>query len=95
MLFGVLVEHQEAQLSFCPTFKLCQGAIGEIVVVIPVGMAARIRTDTALVGSQLPGGYQRRDDVYTSPGYEGAEDRVDLEVDLAIGSVVIRHLGGR
>jgi len=71
------------------------GAIGQIIIVIPEGMEARIRTDTALAGSQLPGGYQRQDDVYTSPGYESAENRVDLEVDLAIGSVVIRHLGGR
>lgn len=67
------------------------GAIGQIIVVIPEGMEARVRLDAALVGRQLPSEYQSRDGVYTSPDYAGAENRVDLEVDLAIGSVVIRH----
>jgi len=40
----------------------------------------RIRVDTGLAASQLPAGYQRRDDIYTSPGYATAENRVDLEV---------------
>lgn len=67
------------------------GAIGQIVIVIPDGMEARVRLDTALVGKQLPDEYQHQDDVYTSPGYAGAENRVDLQVDLAMGSVTIRH----
>ncbi len=70
------------------------GAIGQTIVVIPAGLAARIRVDTGLAGSQLPGNYQRQDDVYTSPGYGSAENRVDLEVSQAIGNVTIRHAGG-
>jgi hypothetical protein len=70
-----------------------EGAIGEMIVVIPEGMAARIRVDTGLAASQLPDGYQRRDDVYTSPGYESADNRVDLEVSQAIGNITIRHAG--
>jgi hypothetical protein len=69
-------------------------AIGETVVVIPTGLAARIRFSTALASRHLPAGYQRQDDTYTSPGYGSADDRVDLEVGLAIGSVTIRHSGG-
>jgi len=68
-----------------------EGAIGETVVVIPAGMAARIRVDTGLAISDLPAGYQRRNDVYTSPGYASADDRVDLEVSQAIGSVTVGH----
>ena len=68
-----------------------EGAIGQIIVVVPEGMAARVRLDTALVGRQVPDEYRRGGDVYTSPGYESAENRVDLEVDLAIGSVTIRN----
>ncbi len=71
------------------------GAIGQTIVVIPAGLAACIRVDTGLAGSQLPGNYQRQDDVYTSPGYGSAENRVDLEVSQAIGNVTIRHAGGR
>jgi len=70
-----------------------EGAIGETVVVIPAGMAARIRVDTGLAMSDLPDGYQQRDDVYTSPGYASADDRVDLEVSQAIGKVTIRQSG--
>lgn len=70
-----------------------EGAIGQTVVVIPAGLAARIRVDTGLAGRQLPDGYQRRDDVYTSPGYESADNRVDLEVSQAIGNITIRHAG--
>jgi hypothetical protein len=68
-----------------------KGAIGETVVIIPAGMAARIRVDTGLAVSDLPDGYQQRDDVYTSPGYASADDRVDLEVDQAIGKITIRQ----
>ena len=70
-----------------------EGAIGETVVAIPAGMAARIRVDTGLAVSDLPNSYQQRGDVYTSPGYAGADDRADLEVDQAIGKVTIRQAG--
>jgi hypothetical protein len=66
-------------------------SIGETVVVIPAGLAARVRVDTGLAVSDLPDSYQQRDDVYTSPGYASADDRVDLEVDQAIGKVTIRQ----
>jgi len=70
-----------------------EGAIGETVVVIPAGMAARIRVDTGLTVHDLPDGYQQRGDVYTSPGYASADDRVDLEVSQAIGKITIRQSG--
>ncbi len=66
------------------------GAIGQVIIIIPRGMEARVRLDTALVARQLPDGYRCQDDVCTSPGYTGGENRVDLEVDLAIGNVSIR-----
>jgi len=54
---------------------------------------ARICVDTGLAVSQLPDGYQRRNDVYTSPGYASADNRVDLEVSQAIGKITIRQSG--
>jgi hypothetical protein len=68
-----------------------EGAIGQITIVIPEGLEARVQLDTALVSKQLPTNYRQQDNVYTSPGYAEAEGRVDLTVDLAMGSVVIRH----
>lgn len=70
-----------------------EGAIGETVVVIPAGMAARIHVSAGLAARDLPTAYQRQGDVYTSPGYATAENRVDLEVSQAIGKVTIRHSG--
>jgi hypothetical protein len=70
------------------------GAIGQTIVVIPAGLAARVRVDAALAGSDVPDSYQQQGDVYVSPGYADAENRVDLEVGQAIGSVVIRRAGG-
>lgn len=67
------------------------GAIGEIIVIIPEGLEARVRASTAIGSSQLPEDYQRQDDVYTSPGYARADNRVDLNVDLAIGNITVRH----
>lgn len=71
------------------------GAIGQTIVVIPAGLEARIRFDTALANRNVPAGFRRQDDVYTTPGYASAEDRVDLEVGMAIGNVTIRRPGGR
>lgn len=72
-----------------------ESAIGETIVVIPAGMAARIRVDTGLATRGLPASYQRQDDVYTSPGYASADNRVDLEVSQAIGQITIRHSGAK
>ena len=51
--------------------------------------------DTALVGRNVPAGFRRQGDVYTSSGYASAENQVDLEVAQAIGFVTIRRAGGR
>jgi len=67
------------------------GAIGQTTVVVPAGMEVRIHLDTAIAARQVPAGYEKQDDVYTSPGYAGAENRVDLEVSQAMGEVTIRH----
>jgi predicted membrane protein len=67
------------------------GAIGQTTIVVPAGMEARIQASTGIAARQVPAGYRKQDDVYTSPGYAGAENRVDLEVSQAMGEVTIRH----
>jgi hypothetical protein len=54
-------------------------------------MAVRIAVDTGIAGRQLPPEYERHDDVYVSPGFESADNRVELEVSQAIGNVTIRY----
>jgi len=70
-----------------------EGAVGDTVVVIPAEMEARIRLDTGIAARQLPDGYRQRGDAYESPGYDDAENRIDLKVSQAIGNVTIRHSG--
>jgi len=67
-------------------------AIGETFVIIPRGMAARIRVSTGLGTSQMPAGYSRQGDYYISPGYGTAENRVDLEISQAIGLIRVISL---
>jgi hypothetical protein len=71
-----------------------EGAIGETVVVIPAGLAVRIEVDTGIAGRQLPGDLVREDNVYTSPGYATADNRVNLKVSQPIGNIVVRHARG-
>lgn len=68
-----------------------EGAIGQTVVIIPGTVAARMRLDTGLAAQQVPDGYVCDDDLCTSPGYETADQRVELELGQAIGSLVVRH----
>jgi len=66
------------------------GAMGEIVVVVPEGVEACVHANVGIGSRKLPDGYQRQDEVYTSPGYARADSRIDLEVSLAIGSIQVR-----
>jgi len=70
---------------------MIDGAIGQTIVVIPEGLAARIRLDTGITSRQLPEAYACDDDICTSPGYDTADQHVELEVGQAIGSLVIRQ----
>ena len=68
-----------------------EGAIGQLNIQVPEGMEVLVRTDTALSGVSVPEGYVRTGDVYKSPGYDQAEERTNLSLNLAIGSVVIQE----
>ncbi len=68
------------------------GAIGQIVIDVPKGMGVRIRSGLALANIQVPSGYVKAENVYSSPEYESAENRVELEIGLAIGNVSVHEV---
>ena len=68
-----------------------EGAMGQLIIVVPEGVGLRAEAGTALVVFRLPENYRKDGSVYTSPGYESANYRVDLRLGLAIGRVVIRE----
>jgi hypothetical protein len=67
------------------------GGVGEVTVLAPAGMALRIRADGGIGGVTVDGHFDRSGDVYTSPGYATAENRVDLRIDGGIGRVHVRQ----
>jgi hypothetical protein len=68
------------------------GVIGAMTIHNPAEMGARIQASTALTNVQVPADYRREgEDIYTSPNYDSAENRVDLDVSQVLGQVVIRQ----
>ena len=71
--------------------NISQG-IGEVVVVVPEGLGVRIKANTALAARDMPDDFvSAGENVYTSPGYATAEQRVDLEAGIAIGKLTVRY----
>jgi len=69
--------------------------IGSIEVIVPQGLEVHVQSSTALGATRWPAGYTPQDGSYTSPGYARADNRVDLEMSVAIGSPQIRLLEER
>jgi len=64
-------------------------AIGEIVIRVPKGTALTLHTDTGIVSVDMPNSYTRTQGQITSPS---GDYRVDLNVNIAIGSLVIEEI---
>ena len=67
--------------------------IGTTTVLIPAGMAARIEAVAGLGTTRVEGNYARQENVYVSPDYETAPNRVDLQIRGGVGSITIRQFG--
>ncbi len=67
------------------------GGIGETVVRIPEGIAARIAVTTGIGAATVDDDFVRAGEVYTSPGWEDADDRLDVVVDSGIGAVRVER----
>ncbi len=63
--------------------------VGVIVIIIPDGVEARVRFDTGVVVRSVPSDFDRSGDSYYSSGYDDAEYRVDLDIDLGVGVVSV------
>ena len=68
------------------------GAIGELVIRVPKGCEVMIMTDKAIVGTSLPAGYTHVGDIIKSPAAKKGADQINLNVDLAIGSIEIQEI---
>lgn len=65
-------------------------AIGEFEIRVPDGVGVRIKNNGALSGFTVPSGWTKNGRTYTSPGYDSAKNKVTIEVNIAIGGVVVK-----
>ena len=68
------------------------GGMGTVVIEVPAGMGVRLQTEAAIVGRNLPAGYTRNNNRYTSSNYSSAENRADIQIDLGVGNITIREV---
>jgi len=65
--------------------------VGSIHLVIPEGVAAQIDIDSGLGGADVDESrFHKTGDVYRSANYEGAQYRLNVEVDVGIGSIEVK-----
>jgi hypothetical protein len=64
--------------------------IGAVDILVPQGVAVRMQVDAGPSNIVVPAAYVRDGDVYTSPGYTSAENRVQLYVEGGIGQIRIQ-----
>jgi len=67
------------------------GAIGQLVIRVPENAEVVIKTDNAIVNTDMPSGYTRSGDTIRSPKADPDANQIDLNVDLAIGSLIIQE----
>ncbi len=66
------------------------GAVGQVVIEIPEGMAARVQVSRALGDISVPSRFVRDGNTYETGDWSGSENRVYLEIQIAVGQVTIR-----
>jgi hypothetical protein len=69
--------------------------IGDVVVQVPEGLAVQIRYDRLLTAVRMPAGYTHQGSLYTSPGFDTAENRVELVIDQVIGMLTVLEVSAR
>jgi hypothetical protein len=65
--------------------------VGESTVRVPSAAAVRLTLSTGLGSTNVRGEWNRVGDVYTTPGYESAQERIELRVSGGIGAVTVER----
>lgn len=63
--------------------------VGGATIRLPADLAARITVSRGVGAVTVRGEFERAGDTYTSPGFDAAENRVDLRVDGGVGSITV------
>jgi hypothetical protein len=63
------------------------GGVGNLDVFVPAGVEARIRVDTGIGNASVDSRFVKSGDTYTSKGFDGAANKVDVTIHAGIGNV--------
>ncbi|MEZ4620659.1 MAG: DUF5668 domain-containing protein [Caldilineaceae bacterium] len=68
------------------------GGVGGIMLHIPDTLAVQIEASSGIGSVRIDNAYDRDGNIYTSPGYETATNRVDLKVTGGIGALSVDQI---
>lgn len=68
-----------------------KAGVGATTITIPSNVAARVTVKTGLGSVRVDGTFEHSGDVYQTPGYASASDRVDLRVEGGLGQITVTH----
>jgi hypothetical protein len=63
--------------------------VGAATITVPSGAAVRVAVSSGLGRVTVRGDLRRDGDVYTSPNYDTASERVTLRVNVGVGAITI------
>jgi hypothetical protein len=64
--------------------------IGEVVFIIPKEVGVKIYSDRGIASLSVPKDYIKEDQIYTSSNYETADNKIEIYVEIGIGSFKIK-----
>ncbi len=67
------------------------GGVGQVRMILPPGVAARMQVNGGLGGIDVNGRFQHRGNEYTSPDYDTAENRADIQINAGVGRVSLEQ----
>jgi hypothetical protein len=65
------------------------GGLGHVVVFLPDNLGVKLFVDVGIGAVDVPNEYRRQGEAYVSPNYNQAEETIEVDVSLGIGSVEI------
>jgi len=66
------------------------GGLGQIIVYLPEDVGVKLNVDIGIGSIEVPDYLQQEGGVYVSPGYDKAEEHIELDVSLGIGIIEVR-----
>jgi predicted membrane protein len=84
---GQTIVHLPGQGEY---MAVVSGGLGQIVLYLPHDLGVKLDADVGIGALNIPSGFRREGDAYLSSNYPQAEEMIELEVKLGIGSIQIR-----